>query len=368
MSFDYVRRVLMPDLPVTGLPHLLLVILASHANEAGECYRSVPRMALQARCSDRRVQSSLRQLEQLKLIHVRGGGPNGCNVYRLTLPPPPTGDASVTPTTRPARRPRGKSSFHAEPRGDASVTPGDAPVTPTPASPPVTPASAGGDAGVPHGATPASPEASGSLKEAEDAREAATARSGDQDRDDSPEARWTAVLAAHEAGDGPWLTFKGDDLRGEWLAVTHGQDAREVRVSLAQWRPNLPSTYAERIGAETSASAAERQRQARDRDLDRQAREHEQRLDEARRKLAAAEETLRPVLPRLIAWLRSGTDDARDLASLIAASSRTRTALDLVRASNPYGVKQLRQLLDGRAKALLEQAIAEITAAATAAS
>jgi hypothetical protein len=359
MSFDFVRRCLLPDLPVKGLPHVVLLILASNANAEGECWRSVPRMALEARCTDRRVQSSLRALQAKGLIAIRRGGPHGCNVYRLTLPPVDTGDAYVTPGPR---RPRGASGFHVEPRGDASVTGGDGSVTQTPASP-VTLAVAGGDAGGIHGATPMSPEA-GKPQEA-DAVETATAADREpvvileDDPDADAEQRVAAV-----ARRGGFLTMRGADIRGEWVAATRGHTPAQVEANLVRWSVTLPTAYTSRKVAEqreAAARAAQAQRAAREVEAQRQREAESREKTEQGAQLRARVDRL---AKRLRAWLRDDPE-GREVGAVIAENERLRLNLDLMTSGREgafWGQQRLVIGLSGRPRALLDRFIAATTA------
>jgi hypothetical protein len=58
-------------LPIKGASKAVMLVLADHANELGECWPSVGRLACRAGVSDRSVRSALRALEADRLIRTR---------------------------------------------------------------------------------------------------------------------------------------------------------------------------------------------------------------------------------------------------------------------------------------------------------
>jgi len=183
------------------------------------------------------------------------------------------------------------------------------------------------------------------------------------DPDPERDPHWQAVLAAAHAGDGPWLTFRGASLRGEWIATLRAlaHDPATARANCRRWSPNLPSHYAEQSELERQAAEAlardARQQRA-------QAAEDAQRSAQAAAALAAAA----AARARLLAALCAGTPDARELSGAIDATANGRTALDLVRTGNAWGLHRLRAALgpSGRARGLLERALAEPATASAA--
>ena len=59
------------ELGITGARKSVLLALANHANDAGECWPSLERIALHAGVTDRGAQKALRDLEHLGLITTR---------------------------------------------------------------------------------------------------------------------------------------------------------------------------------------------------------------------------------------------------------------------------------------------------------
>lgn len=78
------------DLDLSSIyERMVLVRLADRINDkTGVCWPSVASLANDCICSVRKVQGVLKELEKRGLISgERNGGPKGCSLYRLTLPP-----------------------------------------------------------------------------------------------------------------------------------------------------------------------------------------------------------------------------------------------------------------------------------------
>ena len=375
MSYEHVRRCNLGDLALeTGLQHQVLLVLADRANAEGVAWPSVMTLASACYVGRRAVQKTLRRLEERGLLATSPHGPAGCTRYRLTLPPrgephAAGGEPQAAPIGAGAAR---SEAFPVAPAGEPQAAGGEPQAAgdgerraaPTPGEPQAAggePPGQGGRPVVRKGAAGGPPEATGSNREADSTRTAAAAPGddlGEGEGDDSPEARWAAVVAAHEAGDGPWLELRGKSLRGEWLDVTHGEDAAELRVNLAQWRPNLPSAYVERRDEEREREAAARRRerhQEAKRVEDSLAAAH---AAAARQRVEAERAAAAPLLGRLVAWLDRDDQDARDLADCIAAEPAARAALDQIRQGRPEGLARLRAALTGFRLTLLERALA----------
>lgn len=78
--------------PAKGNEKLVLTILADHANNDGECWPSIPRIAAIANCSDRHVRNALAGLiERNELVRELHGGQGTRsdlrpNLYRILMP------------------------------------------------------------------------------------------------------------------------------------------------------------------------------------------------------------------------------------------------------------------------------------------
>jgi hypothetical protein len=59
------------ELAITGARKSVLLVLANHADDTGECWPSLQRIALHAGVTDRGAQKALRELEQLALVTTR---------------------------------------------------------------------------------------------------------------------------------------------------------------------------------------------------------------------------------------------------------------------------------------------------------
>jgi len=57
-------------LPIKGAPKAVLLALADHADDAGACFPSVPRLALFAGTSDRGARKAIRELEKIGLVRT----------------------------------------------------------------------------------------------------------------------------------------------------------------------------------------------------------------------------------------------------------------------------------------------------------
>ena len=72
----------------SGSELLLLLALADHADDSGNCYPSVARLAAKTRMSERSVQYMLRSLVESGELQIQqGGGRSNTNIYRLCPPP-----------------------------------------------------------------------------------------------------------------------------------------------------------------------------------------------------------------------------------------------------------------------------------------
>lgn len=99
----------------------VLIALADHANERGECYPSIPRIASRTELSERAVRGALRALEVAGLIRstARSGT---SSIYTLTLPTPAAGsDPAVDAEGQEV--PHSPEGSSAPPRHDVPPTP-----------------------------------------------------------------------------------------------------------------------------------------------------------------------------------------------------------------------------------------------------
>jgi hypothetical protein len=80
-----VPRVAPGRAPLTGTQKLVLLLLADHANDAGECWPSIDGLAADACLSDRAVRAAVRDLEAAGLVAAadRKGGRHRTTRYRL---------------------------------------------------------------------------------------------------------------------------------------------------------------------------------------------------------------------------------------------------------------------------------------------
>lgn len=73
-------------IPVTGPRKAVLIALAEHADDDGDCWPSISRLALFAGVTERCVQTSLKSLEAAGLVRVdRSTGGRNSNQYRLDI-------------------------------------------------------------------------------------------------------------------------------------------------------------------------------------------------------------------------------------------------------------------------------------------
>jgi hypothetical protein len=73
------------DLPMTE--KMVLLCLCDHANDDGDCWPSVERMAAKCSTTDRTIQRSLNKLRERGLLIVEvGGGRKNCNRYSIKTP------------------------------------------------------------------------------------------------------------------------------------------------------------------------------------------------------------------------------------------------------------------------------------------
>jgi Helix-turn-helix domain len=83
---------------VDGTDLIVLLCLADHANDDGDCWPSIPRLAKRARRSDRQVRRVLADLEERGLV-VRDPRPGRSSIYHVLPLSPLTGVSSATPVT-----------------------------------------------------------------------------------------------------------------------------------------------------------------------------------------------------------------------------------------------------------------------------
>lgn len=142
MSIDVMNRVF--NLPTERLSNpshrLVLVILADHANEDGECWPKNSTVAAKAGLSVHRVKVIIRELEEHRLLErgrqrKRPDGSLGSRMMRLTVVPAPEDGGS--PTTPPSDMGGASATPSPGEEGVAHDTPGGAPATPH--EPPVEP-------------------------------------------------------------------------------------------------------------------------------------------------------------------------------------------------------------------------------------
>jgi Helix-turn-helix domain len=58
------------ELPIMGAKKSVLIALAGHADDAGTCFPSLPRIALFAGTTDRGARKALRELEEAALVRT----------------------------------------------------------------------------------------------------------------------------------------------------------------------------------------------------------------------------------------------------------------------------------------------------------
>ena len=75
---------------ISATEALILLALADHANDEGNCYPSVGRLAKRCKMSDRGVQKIVQRLVERGLLEVdQQAGKRGANVFQLHLTPEP---------------------------------------------------------------------------------------------------------------------------------------------------------------------------------------------------------------------------------------------------------------------------------------
>ena len=103
MSFALIHRAYRESI-ATGTARLVLFILAEHADERGECFPSMARLAACARVGERQARRAVHTLVGLgELTVIPGGGRSRTNRFRVVLNGdgnPDTGDR-VTGDTKP---------------------------------------------------------------------------------------------------------------------------------------------------------------------------------------------------------------------------------------------------------------------------
>ncbi len=288
---NWSRAAMHPGLPVKNLPWRILVCLAAHADAEGVCWPSVPTMAAMVRCTDRRVQIALRELEAAGLVKAVGRGPGGTPKRQLQLPAfafepiardlprrsrgatresPAGATGNIGPDdvviiddeVHPFRRPRSTKT-----RGDAQVAPGgDAEVAPngaTPRSPAeisgATPTSGEGRRPGREGATPTSPEV---VKYQEKQSPAADTPPPSPHEEPTSRPDDAKRLAAWIAGGGRTVDTHGKDLSGEILLATRSHTPTAIELNLARWgapgSPMWPTAYGRRASAEEEDARKQR--------------------------------------------------------------------------------------------------------------
>lgn len=83
---------------------LILLALADHANDEGECYPSIARLCYRTGLSERAVQNNIRLLKASGFLEIEaGGGRKNCNLYRIKTPhemhPAPDAPPHLIPET-----------------------------------------------------------------------------------------------------------------------------------------------------------------------------------------------------------------------------------------------------------------------------
>ncbi len=124
MSIQAIGWVLDHERETQGVPRLVLIVLANYADEHGECYPSVARIASSCCCSERAVQYALGQLEDKGIIKralnasVDGRIPANKkpNLYRIT------GVQNLRPRNGQGRNSRQSGVQSATSRGEAGFT------------------------------------------------------------------------------------------------------------------------------------------------------------------------------------------------------------------------------------------------------
>lgn len=90
MSNSLINRVYELDITCTYQRHVLQRLADRTNDKTGVCWPSVGSLARDVCCSERKVQSVLKELIHRGLVSVKqNAGRNGCNLYCLTLPPAP---------------------------------------------------------------------------------------------------------------------------------------------------------------------------------------------------------------------------------------------------------------------------------------
>lgn len=124
MSIQAVGWVLDHEDRTSGVTRLVLIALANYADEAGESYPGVPRIAANCRCSERAVQYAIGQLIELGIIERRLNaaaderipGNKRPNVYRIL------GVQDLHPRRAQGRNPRPAGVQTTTPRGEPGFT------------------------------------------------------------------------------------------------------------------------------------------------------------------------------------------------------------------------------------------------------
>lgn len=99
MSIKVMSAVWESDLP--AMERLIMLCLADHANDEGECYPSILRLCKRTGLSERAVQNNLKKLVEAGHLEVVGGGGRGrANLYRITANPAPKTPFVEKPRTK----------------------------------------------------------------------------------------------------------------------------------------------------------------------------------------------------------------------------------------------------------------------------
>lgn len=89
MSVRIMSQVFESD-TLEATPRLIMLALADHADDAGRCYPSIPRLCQRTGLKERAVQTNIRKLEAAGYLRIiPGQGPKGCNVYFVIPTPAP---------------------------------------------------------------------------------------------------------------------------------------------------------------------------------------------------------------------------------------------------------------------------------------
>lgn len=214
----------------------VLFDLADRANDSGECYPSVARIANDTELSERAVRDALRALESAGLI--RSSARSGTStIYTLTLRTPAGGAAPATHSA-PANNAEGQET-PPTPAGGAGLPRQDVPPTPAPAAP---------KPSMNHQLNPQGTPSNGAGKPASTAIGVAELVAEGVERQHAED--WLTVRKAKRA---PLTPTAWDDVKAE--AEKSGiTPAEAVKVSATNSWQGFKATWYAKLGQEVSAA------------------------------------------------------------------------------------------------------------------